>query len=157
MNFLTFLLSEVFVRNCNLNRSEFRICSIITITLMQRFISGVTRSVGATVRGNMFRPVFQKGFSRASSLSYRTFAISRAANEAKIAVKEISNKGKARAFFKGASFTLGGLTFAGFMGYVNDPRDVKEMRELKGRLEAIRKNYPSVRSFPVLLSCIPII
>ena len=124
---------------------------------MQRFITGITRGVGATVHGNVFRPVFQKGFSRAASLSCRTFAISRAANEAKVAVKEISNKGRARAFFKGASFTLGGLTFAGFMGYVNDPRDAKEMRELKGRLEAIRKNYPSVRSFPVVLSYVPII
>ena len=124
---------------------------------MQRFITGITRGVGATVHGNVFRPVFQKGFSRAASLSCRAFAISRAANEAKVAVKEISNKGRARAFFKGASFTLGGLTFAGFMGYVNDPRDAKEMRELKGRLEAIRKNYPSVRSFPVLLSYVPII
>ena len=43
------------------------------------------------------------------------------------------------------------------MGYVNDPRDVKDMRELKARLEAIRKNYPSVRSFPVLFMCVLII
>ena len=118
---------------------------------MQRFISGISRGVSATIHGNVFGPVAKKGCSRTSSLSCRTFAISRATNGAKVAVKEVSNKGKAMAFCKGASFTLGGLTFAGFMGYVNDPRDVKEMRELKGRLEAIRKNYPNVRPFPVEL------
>lgn len=124
---------------------------------MQRFVSGLTRNIGAITKGNAFRPILQKGFPRVSSLSCRCFSVSRGTNEAETVIKEIINKGKTKAFFKGASFTLGGLTLAGFMGYVNDPRDVKDMRELKARLEAIRKNYPSVRSFPVLFMCVLII
>ena len=93
------------------------------------------------------RPLFQQGILR-SSLSNTCRFISHASGQKAEEVKPMYEK--MCAFLKGAAFSLGGLTLAGFMGYSSDPRDSQTMRDLRSQLDKIRKNYPSVRSFPVV-------
>lgn len=88
-------------------------------------------------------PILRKEVGRPSA---RFFATSSKKLET---IAAAGRKGRAGAFFGGTVATLGGLAFAGLFGYPSDPRSSKDMRELRSRLEAIRKNYPNMRSFPV--------
>ena len=93
------------------------------------------------------RPLLQQGIHR-PSLSNTCRFISHASGQKAAEVRPVYEK--MCAFLKGAAFSLGGLTLAGFMGYSSDPRDSQNMRDLRSQLDRIRKNYPSVRSFPVV-------
>lgn len=120
-----------------------------TVFLMQGIIRHISRRSGTIMRGGAIqsvRPFFQKGWSQPwISSSCRLISHT---NE-RIHAEHIPIYKKISAFVKGTAFTFGGLTLAGFMGYPVDSRDSKSLRDLRSQLEAIRKQYPSVRSFPV--------
>lgn len=89
---------------------------------------------------------------RISPVIIRNFASSRTAYSAKHAASKFFGKTYGSAFAKGATFSFGTLLCAGFLGYGNNPKDTKDMKELKNKMEAIRKNYPNIRNFPVIYS-----
>lgn len=121
-------------------------CSITLFYSMYRFVRGLSKAVDSVSRGRVVKtvePILRKEVSRPS---VRFFATSSRKLET---IATSGRKGRAGAFFGGTAVTLGGLAFAGLFGYPSDPRSSKDMRELRSRLEAIRKNYPNIRSFPV--------
>lgn len=89
---------------------------------------------------------------RITPVFVRNFASSRTAYSAKHAASKFFQKSYGSAFAKGATFSFGTLLCAGFLGYGSNPKDTKDMKELKNKMEAIRKNYPNIRNFPVLFS-----
>ena len=120
--------------------------SITLFYSMYRIVRGLSKvvdSVPKTRAVKTMEPILRK---EVSLPSVRFFATSSKKLETIVAS---SRKGRAGAFFGGTAVTLGGLAFAGLFGYPSDPRSSKDMRELRSRMEAIRKNYPNMRSFPV--------
>jgi len=101
-----------------------------------RGLSKVVDSVPKTRAVKTMEPILRK---EVSLPSVRFFATSSKKLETIVAS---SRKGRAGAFF-------GGTAVTGLFGYPSDPRSSKDMRELRSRMEAIRKNYPNMRSFPV--------
>ena len=116
---------------------------------MQGIIRHISRRSGAIMKGGVAQSVrsfFQKGWSQ-PWISSSCRSISHSSEH--IHAERIPIYKKIATFVKGTTFTFGGLTLAGFMGYPVDSRDSKNLRDLRSQLEAIRKQYPSVRSFPV--------
>ena len=89
-------------------------------------------------------------------ITVRNFATSRASQETSNSISCLLKNPRFRVFSKSTAFSFGTLLCAGFWGYASNPKDSKDMKELKAKMEAIRKNYPSIRNFPVGISILKI-
>lgn len=121
---------------------------------MQRFSAVVQRSIQKSVvyrEGISEKLVTKLPWKRVSPVIVRSFATASTSQAAGSRMSRFLNNPRFTIFTKSTAFSFGTLLCAGFWGYANNPKDSKDMKELKSKMEAIRKNYPNIRHFPVII------
>ena len=119
---------------------------------MQRLVKFTQRAVQST--GQYRVRLSDRFFSTLSNRRIvptinRTFATASKSSNTYNRISQVLQNPRFSVFTKSSALSFGTLLCAGFLGYGSNPKDTKDMKELKSKMEAIRKNYPNIRSFPV--------
>ena len=118
---------------------------------MQKLVSVLRQELRVLPRTESVHRFLRNGNRRMESMLTRTFATKAMPNAQSVETVARSNGRRLFAFSSGAALSFGGLLTAGFLGFGTNPMDSKDMSGLKKSLEGIRKNYPNLRTFPVLV------
>lgn len=124
---------------------------------MQRIVKLTQRTIQST--GQYRARLSERFFSslpmgRIVTSVSRTFATASKSSNTYGKISQVLKNPRFSVFTKSSAFSFGTLLCAGFLGYGSSPKDTKDMKELKSKMESIRKNYPNIRSFPVYLFCL---
>lgn len=117
---------------------------------ISKVIQRTTRQMGAGKGKTSERFITRLSSRRVNPITVRTFATSSTSQGASHTVHQILQNPRFAVFSKTTAFSFGTLLCAGLWGYATNPKDTKDMKELKAKMEAIRKNYPNIRNFPVV-------
>lgn len=120
---------------------------------MQKLVSVLRQELRTLPRTESVHSFLRNGNRRMESMLPRTFATKAMPKAQSLEIVARSNGRRLFAFSSGAALSFGGLIAAGFMGFGSNPMDSRDMSGLKKSLEGIRKNYPNLRTFPVLILC----
>ena len=116
---------------------------------MKRLTGAFLQGLRTASKVEGVRSVVRSGSRRMEPLFVRSFSTGSASRFERAEATFRSKYFRLLSFTSGLGLSLGGISYAGLMGFGSSSSNSKDISKLKSELEAIRKKYPTILTSPV--------
>lgn len=117
---------------------------------MKRLSGAFIQGIRTVSRAESVCRVIGRGGRRMEPLFVRSFSTGSASRFERVETILRSKYARLLSFASGLGLSMGGLSYAGFMGFGSGSSNQKNVTRLMKDLEAIREKYPDIKASPVV-------